>query len=176
MIREAGTVLQPLADLVPEPAERGLAGRAVLLLQGKLVGDLPAFQVLREPLPAMAPAPGNRGCGLRFRGWAVAMGGKRRRREQEELVLVHPFPPRAVAGAEELGEPVLEPRDLPRLGVPIVQELLDELLEHDRIGGQVVAVDRGRRHLASAFAAWRSRASRAMATSTHSAVSARKRW
>ena len=91
-------------------------------------------------------------------------------------MLVHPFPLGAVAGPEQLGQPVLQPLDLPRLGVPLVQEAEDELLQYGRIGGQVRAVDRGRGHLASSFAAWRSRASTAMATSTHSAVNSRNRW
>ncbi len=74
-----------------------------------------------------------RGRGLR--GRPVPVGGHRGGREQEELVLIHPFPPRAVAGAQELGEPVLEARHLPRLGVPLVEEAHDQLLEHGGIGG-----------------------------------------
>ena len=102
------------------------------------------------------------------------MGRDGRRREQEELVLVYAFSPRAVTGAEELGQPVLQSLDLSRLGVPLVEETQDQLLEHGWIGGQVLGVDPG--HWADSFAAWRSRTSKAMATSTHSAVSARKRW
>jgi len=78
--------------------------------------------------------------------------------------------------AQQLGQPVLEAGNLPCLGVPLVEEVPDELLEHGRVARRLGAVERGRRHLPSAFAAWRSKASRAMATSTHAAVSSRKRW